>query len=55
MSIEKVIIELEYLNAWRRDFSGKIEQPNATQVGETIDEAIKLLKQQKNGITIQKR
>jgi len=46
MSIEKTIIELEYLNAWRRDDSGKLEQPNATKVGETIDEAIKLLKKQ---------
>ena len=46
MTIEKVIIQLEYYNAWRRDSTGKLEQPNATQVGETIDEAIKLLKKQ---------
>ena len=46
MTIEEVIKSLIEFNQWRRDNTGKLNQPNPTHIGKTIDEAIKLLKKQ---------
>ena len=43
MKLEKIIEKLEYLQKWRRG-SNDIPQPSPRDVGETIDEAIKVLK-----------
>lgn len=52
MTPKEIIENLTYINKWRRDSTGKIEQPQPYVVGETIDEAIKYIKKQLKQKTI---
>lgn len=47
MGIKEIIEKLKTLNEWRR--GGEIDQPNPTECGFVIDEAIKNLEDYNNG------
>jgi hypothetical protein len=50
MKIDKVIELLEKHNAWRRDQDGVIPMQDTKEIGEAIDEALKILKAYRNAM-----